>query len=389
MSSAHTENVAIVRKVQSGWQLLDPGRPAETVVDIESLPLQGRVFAVPCDQLRLLAVELDAAERKYVRKVLPFRLEEDLIDDIDRLHISVLSLHSQALPVAVVARELLSQWQNELGETFEGAWVPEVLLLPWQAEEVCVLLEQDSALVRFGEWTGTRVEHPLLATVLLALAEPIRKVVVYTDDTQAALSWLPDAWHERMEIRNGDFSAALRLTDVTKLTADIRQGEFAPKLPLARWWNQWRRVAIAAGVAIGLHIVADIVEYQRLKAENLQLRAAIQESYRQAIPRGAVVDVEKQLDRQLAEYAPAAQAPPFTPVLADITSTMAAAANVSIASLAFNAASGETRVDISAEDYAAVEAVRAALESEGYQATLETSSSRNERISARLRIILS
>jgi len=129
--------------------------------------------------------------------------------------------------------------------------------------------------------------------------------------------------------------------------------------------------------------------YQRLKAENLQLRAAIQASYRQANPRGAIVDVEKQLDRQLAEYAPAGQAKPFTPVLAGITSAIATAADISIASLVFNAANDEVRVDIGAEDYAAVERVRAALESKGYRATLETSSSRNDRISARLRIALS
>ena len=388
-AGAHTENVAIVRLAPSGWQILDAGQAATPIQDLKAAPLQGRIFAVPCDQLRLITVELDAAERKHIRKVLPFRIEEDFVDEIDSLHVAVLSLHPRALPVAVVARDLLADWQAQLGESFEGPWVPEVLLLPWRAGEVCILLESDSALVRFGEWAGARVELELLNVLLLAQAEPVQKLVIYTLEAHPVLSWLPEAMGDRVEIRKGDFSDALRLSDTAKLTADIRQGEFAPQLPLARWWNQWRQVAIAAGLAIGLQVVTDVMAYQRLKAENLQLRAAIQASYRQANPRGAIVDVEKQLDRQLAEYAPAGQAKPFTPALAGITSTMAAAADVSIASLVFNAANDEVRVDIGAEDYAAVERVRAALESKGYRATLETSSSRNDRISARLRIALS
>ena len=62
-------------------------------------------------------------------------------------------------------------------------------------------------------------------------------------------------------------------------------------------------VAIAAGLAMTLQFVADLLQYQTLKSRNLELRSAIQDSYRKANPRGAVVDVEKQLNRQLSEFA--------------------------------------------------------------------------------------
>ena len=83
---------------------------------------------------------------------------------------------------------------------------------------------------------------------------------------------------------------------------NLRQGSFAPPLPLAKWWGVWKTVAIAASVALSLQFVSDISQFQKLKTQNLELRSAIQDSYRKANPRGAVVDVEKQLDRQIAEF---------------------------------------------------------------------------------------
>ena len=96
---------------------------------------------------------------------------------------------------------------------------------------------------------------------------------------------------------------------------DLRQGSFAPKLPLMRWWNLWQRVAVAVGVALILKTGVSVADYQTLKSEDLQLRQAIQESYRRINPRGAVVDVEKQLNRQLAEFGAGAQQTAFTPRL--------------------------------------------------------------------------
>ena len=51
-----------------------------------------------------------------------------------------------------------------------------------------------------------------------------------------------------------------------------------------------------------LDFVAILCQFQKLKSHNLELRSAIQQTYRRANPRGAVVDVEKQLDRQIAEF---------------------------------------------------------------------------------------
>jgi type II secretion system protein L len=167
---------------------------------------------------------------------------------------------------------------------------------------------------------------------------------------------------------------------------NLRQGAFAPRLPLGKWWNIWKTVAIAAGVAMALQFVADLAQYQTLKSHNLDLRSAIQESYRKANPRGAVVDVEKQLNRQLSEFAGGDGVAAFTPRLVDVvTATLAHDGRVT----SVNYSAGQLRLNLTADNFAAVERIRQQLEQSGLKATLETSNARGDEVRARLRVEVS
>jgi len=167
---------------------------------------------------------------------------------------------------------------------------------------------------------------------------------------------------------------------------NLRQGSFAPPLPLAKWWGVWKTVAVAASVALSLQFVSDISQFQKLKTQNLELRSAIQDSYRKANPRGAVVDVEKQLDRQIAEFTGEEGVVAFTPRLVDVvTATMAENGRVT----SINYTAGQLRLNLTAQDFASVEQIRQALERAGLKATLETSSARGDEVRARLRVEVS
>jgi len=209
---------------------------------------------------------------------------------------------------------------------------------------------------------------------------------MYGRDQAADKAWVPDALQDRVQWRHGGFGQALLLVDGQQSPLDLRQGDYAPRLPFARWWSLWRTVAVVAGVALLLQLGNDMVNYQRLSNENIALRAAIQERYRQANPQGAVVDVEKQLDRQLGEYNPAAAGVAFTPLLASISQALAGEGAISVSTLNFDASNGDVRLDLLADNYASIESLRQRLTSTGMTATLETSSSRNDRVRARLRI---
>lgn len=380
------ENVCVLRLDGSELRLWRAGNATSELVDTQTTLPKNTVFAVPSDSVRLQLQKISPDEAKHLSKALPFLMEDDVIEDVDTLHFAYRPLSDEQFVIAIVRQSEMLAWQALLPQSWDGTWLPEALVLPWQAGEICLVMEGDTALVRFDQWVGSRIERDLVAPLLSSLDVSPTAIVMYGQDQAQDLNCVPAAMYQQVQWRQGTLGSALLLAAPEHSLFDLRQGTFAPRLPLKRWWATWQRVAIAAGVALVLQLGADIAEYQRLKATNVQLRQAIQESYRQANPRGAVVDVEKQLDRQLAEFNPASTGVTFTPLLAAVTTALADQGTISLSTMNFSASSGELRLDLLAEDFAAVEALRQMLGNKGLEATLETSSSRDEQVRARLRI---
>lgn len=381
--TAATDNISVIRLDASGLLLWRAGEPSPVALDdLGDLP-ENTVFAAPSDAVRLLVVEVADEELRHLLKALPFRLEEEVAEDIDRLHFAFrrAAEGESRLLVAVARREMMTAWSEVVPMSVR--WVPEALLLPWRAGDAAVLIEADQALVRLPDGSGARVESDLLGPVLEA-ANP-DDIVIYSGDAVDAAQWLPEALRSRAQFRVGNLGAALRLTRSDDVTLDLRQGAFAPRLPLAAWWQQWQRVAVAAGVALVLQFAADLADVQRLGAQNVALRTAIQESYRRANPRGAVVDVEKQLDRQLAEFGGGDGAGAFTPVLFAVTTAVAGVDGLGLTTLNYTGA-GDVRISINAPDFAAVETLRLRLTAASLSATLESSNASSDGVRARLRI---
>ncbi|MDH3994662.1 MAG: type II secretion system protein GspL, partial [Gammaproteobacteria bacterium] len=256
-------------------------------------------FAVPGADVRLLSMTLGADEKKHIGKSLPFMLEEQVAEDIEELHFATGALQQDSLAVGLCTHQAMQLWQAMLAE-FPGInqWLPEPLLLPWQADEWCLVVEQHSAIVRSGECAGFTVELDLLPVMLAAaLAESGQPsaVIVYGSDQESDTALLPEELQDAVQWRSGNFYSALLLSDPTASPLSMLQGSYAPRLPLGRWWGTWRKVAVLFAVAFALQLVATYADYRNLKNENLALRSAVQESYRKAYPKGAIVDPEKQL----------------------------------------------------------------------------------------------
>jgi type II secretion system protein L len=380
------ETINVVRWQQGQGFLLRPGAVPERLAD-DGVRLPENTFLVlPSDVVRNITVPVAAEEVKHLRRALPFMLEESLLEDVADLHFAHKPLDEGHHAVSVVARAKVAQWMDELPESLrEVPWISEALCLPWTEGQWTLLFESDSVLVRWSEAEGTRVEATLLPALLDSLHADQVVLVAYGQDEAAAMAAIPGRLRQQAQWRQGGLSEALLLTDPTPAGADLRQGEFAPQLPLMRWWGVWQRVAVALGVALILKTGVSVADYQSLKGQNLQLRQAVQDSYRRVNPRGAVVDVEKQLDRQLTELGAGSQQRLFTPVLVRLLSAADAVPDITLTSVNVSGAR-DIRVNLSAPDFQSVEQVRDQLGQRGLDAELESSNARRDGVVARLRV---
>ncbi|MEO5330614.1 MAG: type II secretion system protein GspL [Magnetococcus sp. YQC-5] len=131
---------------------------------------------VPGGDVLLTFVSPPRAAKRDLIKAVPFLLEEALSAPVETLHFAFGVRRADGLlPVAVVARRLMEEWLSVLrGAGLEPAMlVPEPLLLPWVAEEWCLVSAGGMVMARTGVDTGFAVDLETLATVLgLALTDP-------------------------------------------------------------------------------------------------------------------------------------------------------------------------------------------------------------------------
>ncbi|RLQ23771.1 type II secretion system protein GspL [Seongchinamella sediminis] len=347
------------------------------------------VFAVPGEALRLLPLQIAAEERRHLALSLPFMLEEELSEDVGELHFASVARGKLDYAVAVCSRDKMAGYQHLL-EPFPGInqWLPEPLLLPWQAGEWCLVLEAERAIVRLGECEGFAIERQMLPTMLDAArveSGSPAAIVIYGQDQAADTALVAEELQSLVQWRQGDLYAAMLVAEMPAQPLNLRQGEWAVRLPLERWWQQWRVAAMLFGAAVALHMLATWSDYRQLEQENLALRGAVQESYRQAFPRGAVVDAEKQLQRQLDSMTGSPQGSGFVGLVARVGNVVAAA-DGSIVSINYNSKAAEVRLNLLAADYDAVERIRSGFVRDGLQATLENSSAQGDQVRARMRV---
>lgn len=382
----HTENPSVVIWQDGVPVLWRAGALEPEAVTDETVFPAGVVIGLPSDDVRTALLEVSADERKHLTSSLPYMMEEQVADDVDDLHFVSAPADDGHYLVAFTRKDQMATWISTLPGSEElKLFSPEALCLPVQGNECCVVVTGGEAVLRWSHYQGARVHLDLLSVVLDSLTDLPETLVIYGTERETVLAHLTDEQAERVDWRQGGWGALLMLSQ-SSLAINLRQGAFVPQLPLAKWWGIWKTVAIAAAVAMTLQFVADLSQYQTLKSDNLELRSAIQETYRKANPRGAVVDVEKQLNRQISEFAGGGGVAAFTPRLVDVvTATLAHDGRVT----SVNYSAGQLRLNVTADDFAAVERIRQQLEKSGLKATLETSNARGDEVRARLRVEVS
>ena len=383
-----SENPGVLRLDAQGVQIWRAGQKPVSIDEVAEGLRANCIFAVPADRARLTQIEVRSDEHRHLKKSLPFMLEDEVIDPVESMHFSYAPIDDSHYLVALASHAEMTSWLEQLGDQFEGPFFHEALLLPWQPGEVCAVVEAHSVLLRWGEHQGARVEYDLLAPLMDSLPAPPEAVIVYGGDQERDLALLPNLLQERAQWRQGDFGTALMLVDSAQGFIDMRQGVFAPSLPLRRWWQKWKPLTIALLVAVVLQVASDMAQYWRLKESNIALRTAIEASYRKANPQGALVDAEKQLDRQIAEYAVGAKGLMFTRVLDRIGRAVSVGGELTLSNINYSDNTGEVRLDLLAPTYDEIEALRERFAAGGMEAILETSSQRGVQVRARLRVTL-
>ena len=313
------------------WQLQggETGVACGIAATANDLPKADAIWlALPAGRVLLTRLALSQRALRQLRGALANALEDRLMLDPSQVHVALGKTRSEAAcPVAVIESDWLEQglaWCRKFGIDPDGA-IPETLL--WRSDggseqrRVEPLQEADSAwsarwrnqtgFVRTGACAGFTLDDgdagtPPLA-LQLALAEARRAGTVpacIVLDTDIAVD--ADGWSRKL---NCPLQLQTLQADPLPPALNLLQGRFA-----ARRQNGWAGIAgsahfgklrLAAGLlaaALGLHVLATLIDWGRLAQENRQLRAEMRQVFQTAFPQTrAIVDPSLQMQRQLSD----------------------------------------------------------------------------------------
>lgn len=345
------------------------------------------VFAFPSEQVTLLTHQVEKAERKLLSQSLPYSLEDRLAEDIDELHFAHRWLNEGEVAVAVVRKALMDDWQQEPAISPVGQWVPDTLLLPVSSNQWVVVVEASRCLVRVSDERAFVCQPDLLNVFLSASLESGApdSIVVYSS-SESQLPDLDATLRDLMLVRKGGWLDAVMMSSDVPALLNLRQGSYAPILPWASWWQQWRWVA---AILLGAALIQGALSYsqfQQAQSVNLDIRRDIETRYREVYPQGAIVDVEKQLERQLRSLRGDAQSAGFMSLLEQAGAVLNAVPGTQLINLNYTDRNGQLGLTLMASDFDALETLRSKLASEGLKVELENSSAQGDQVRARLRV---
>lgn len=342
-----------------------------------------------------LVDELQVAphELRHLATALPWRFEEQVIAPVESLHFAQSPVQEGKLRVTAVSRSWLTAVLEDLADIgiLPREAVCETELMPWCEQEWTLQVQpaEDGTaqgLLRHG-WHRALLCHPdNVAPILQALADEAaalpRRIRLCADNVTAA-AWrarLPSVMQGLVEIVSPVPPAVL-----PSGFCNVLQGAYAPRLPWARWWREWR---IAAVLLLALFLAEagmTAAAGWQLHAMNRDLQAAMTRTAAEALPGAEIVDPQLQLRRAVA-VAGGSEGSGMLALLTRMLPSLSANPALRIQGLEYDQASGELQLLLESRGFGAVESLRASLQSQGMQAELLGSTSDGNVSRSRLRV---
>lgn len=426
------------------WCWLEQGKPVqEQQGDWDSLRalLQERPtlenpqawLLVPGAKVGVREMAYSEKEKKHLRNLLPYQLEESVVGDIDDLHIALGEPVKGKVSLAYVERDWLktvfSQFES-IGIEITRCWAKPLVLPLESAEKIepslltdvevtrevsvdaaklaegdneekifvasalatwVVALENNQAHIRYSEQAGFSVPLLYLQSALSKLREQLNwkdrlPHLVLRTETDSDMTRLRESLPEYQQQITDEQVASRWVLDFDGRAINLCQAEFSQRLPLERWWKLWRNLVIFAVVALVIYVGVAAFQIYKLKKQNLILRQQMEQVYRDVVPHGQSDDPEKRLRIKLNELQPKTTTGSFMALVGGVFPTVAGNSDVSIKVISYSADSGEMTMNVQAHSFAAIDALRQNLASQGFNAELMNANAQGDLNSGRLKI---
>ena len=309
------------------------------------------VTLVPGSDLIFRRVSLPGKYNRQAAAALPYLLEEQIASDVEALHLVVLAHQGHDVDLMAVDKVKMQGWLDWLQQAGLTSLqlLPDVLALPLASDGWSALQLGEEWLLRQGPCQGIVAEESLLAMLLAAQAEPVTIHAHTPAPAIPAANWLA---------ADPELPMLLLAKGALGCQANLLQGPYRPQTEYSRYWLQWRKVAVVAGLLLLVALTQRGVHLYQLAEQDKALKAEIRQVYTRIFPgETRIVNVRSQMAQHLKLMGQAPQDGVLL-LLTELAPVFAEVPGLKPEVLRFDAARGELRLQVTAPGFTEIERFR-------------------------------
>jgi general secretion pathway protein L len=292
------------------------------------------------------------------------------------------------IPVVAIAMEQMLQWQQQWQQVSiqPHYLVNEVLSLPWEEGQWSLLVEDNTAMLRSGQYEAFSFPRSQLPRMLqLAYARDgssIERLVVYDARNEDAALDLPKTVTAELHQHVVNEPLKLLAEGFSGNAINLLQGGFSRREQVEKLWRPWRMTAVLLLAAVVLQIGMQGYRYWDLSNKDEQLYGEIVQVFRDAFPEVSnVVNPKVQMERKLAELQGTGRSG-FIELMGKSGPVIASTENVQLQNLRYNR--GSLELELLLDNLQRLDTLKSRLQEKGVQVEVISASTGEEQVASRI-----
>lgn len=341
----------------SGWEQLE---------QLSSYAEQRSIIVLmSASDVVLSQVEIPAGANRKIESILPYLIEDEVAQDVDDMHFSILKKTGNIVEVAAIDRDFLQSCIDELaslGMTVKRV-IPDVLTVPVQQGLAAVQLGKEW-LIRKGDSQGICVDSEWLE--LFSQSDWVKEgdnflpLTAYTPLPELGLADGQD-WH----FTPSPLVMQLLTEQALQSKVNMLTGSFRVKSSSMKYWRIWRKAAYAALVFLTVLIGYKLLETHRLEQQVQAYRAESERIFRVVFPEREKIPTVSYLKRLMNDELNALQGGSaqgsVLQWLTPLPATLRSIQGMELQSIKFDSNRGEVLLETTSKDFQSFEQARVKL----------------------------
>ncbi|TGN41722.1 type II secretion system protein GspL [Marinobacter confluentis] len=360
--------------------------------DLEGVRLVG---LIPGEDALFCVADIPARQSRFIQQALPFAVEEQIAQDIESVHLAIGAHSDRGYRVAAIDHRQMAHWV-ELFSDWEHARLeaiyPDASLLPVTEGGWSICLDGETVMLASeqGEWLSVQSRNLAMFGQTLAVPpseEVVAEVAVTLFGTEAEFEHLQsDISALKDSSRLAVKQQALELLPLELLAhahhhhlcqpINLCQGQYAIRNEKSGLFGAWKPLVAVASVWFVVQVAVEIGfgVYHNQQAEQVQAQAM--QIYRSAFPndtRTTAGNVRRVVQGQLNQLQAGGTDAGFITLMKYTGSEytkLSGADSIVFNSINYSQNRGELVVDVRADSYGKLSALRNGLSSQGLEAQI-------------------